>query len=147
MKVIMLMDVAKVGRKGTIVTVADGFAANALLPQKKAVIATPDAIKRFEAKQKEKQAADATHVKKVKELLAGIDGKHVTIAGRANEKGHLFAQVQQFELVKAFKDQLGVDIDVAWIEAHAPIKEVGEAKLKLSYEGGKAAVTLYVKAL
>jgi large subunit ribosomal protein L9 len=146
MKVILLQDVAKVGRKGSIANVADGFAINSLLPQKKAIIATPDAIKKHEAAMKDKQALDAAHVEKVKKLLAGINGSTVTLEERANDKGHLFAQVQSFELVAALKAQLNVEIDPSWIESHAPIRETGETKLKLSYGGGKAMVTVSVQA-
>ena len=68
MRIILLQDVKKVGQRGSVVTVADGYAQNVLLPKKLATPATPENLKRIERERKgakERTALDTVFAKKV----------------------------------------------------------------------------------
>jgi large subunit ribosomal protein L9 len=98
MKVVLLVDVKKLGQRGSVVTVADGYAMNVLIPQKKAVPATDANI------QKAEKAALAAEGKKemdaalAKKALAEIDGKTFTISAKTNDTGGLFEAIRQKQI-------------------------------------------------
>lgn len=147
MKVIMLMDVAKVGRRGTIVDVSDGFALNSLIPAKKAVMATKEAVAKHQAAQKragdEKAASDA----KTEAAVREIDGATVTVTSKANDIGHLFGKIHAKDVVARIEEQTKVKLETAWISFKPEvITEVGEHPIKVTYGKAKAEVTFVVKA-
>ena len=131
MKVILIKDVSGVGRKYDVKEVKSGYALNFLIPQGDAIAATPAALKRVEA-----DKAKAAGERKVREdLLAknldGLDGIVITVAGKANEKGHLFAGLHREALAAELEKQAKLQIDPEFILAEHPIKEVGEHDVKV----------------
>ncbi len=147
MKVILLKDVPKIGKKYDIKDVSDGYALNMLIPQKKAEVATDAHIKKV--KELKNRLEDE---RKIQEslLLANfntIDQKQIIIKEKANEKGHLFAQVHIPEIIKAIKNSLGADIDSAHIDLSKPIKETGEHKVGIRIGDKKGFVVITIEAL
>jgi len=146
MKVILLKDVAKVGRKYEIKNVSDGHALNMLIPQGSAIIATPDAVKKLEAQKKvldteRKIQDDLLHAN-----LKSLDGVVVTVTGKANEKGHLFAGLHSADIATALANEIRVNIDPSTIELEQPIKEVGEHIIKVNIASKSAKFKLVIKA-
>jgi large subunit ribosomal protein L9 len=147
MKVIMLMDVAKVGRKGTIVDVSDGFALNSLIPAKKAVMATKEAVAKHQAAQKRASDEKVAHDAMIEAAVRGVDGAAVTVSAKANEIGHLFGKIHAKEIVTHIEAGTKVKLDVAWISFGADvITEVGEHVIKVAYGKAKAEVKFVVAA-
>lgn len=148
MKVIMLADVKKVGQRGTLVTVADGYANNVLIPKKLALPATAENIKRFEREaqgRKEKVAMDATLAKNA---LSEIEGKTVQIKARANEKGTLFESIHAKQVAEAIHKELQVSLPEKAIGlADGPIKKLGDHRVKISVQGASANVSVEVTAV
>ena len=130
MKVILLKDVPKVGRRYDIKNVADGYAQNMLIPRGLAQIATPDSIKRVE-KMKE---TDLTQRKIQDELLLksleSVKNTKITLKEKANEKGHLFAGITK-EMLAERLEKSGLKVNPESILLSKPIKEVGEHKVTL----------------
>src|SRR4051812_13694300 len=93
MKIILLKDVPKVGKRYDVKNVADGYALNMLIPRGLAQVATNDAVKRVELA----KSNDMTQKKIQDELLVKnleiIKNLTLTLKERANEKGSLFAGV------------------------------------------------------
>jgi len=148
MKVLFLQDVPKVGQKYQIKTVADGYARNFLLPNGFAQIATDSVMKgavemqnKLEGEQKIRQDLLAKNV-------ADLKDKKIMISQKANEKGHLFAEIHKEAIVSAIKEQTGLDIDEAHIVSDEHIKEIGEHTIvaKVSDEI-KVEFTLTIEAL
>lgn len=131
MKIILLQDVAKVGRKYDIKNVSDGFFRNFLLPRKLAEIATPQTIKSTEIRKK--QSIQEIQIQKdiLEKNIASLEGVKISIKEKTNEKGHLFAGVHKEEISKILKEQKNLDIPSDLIELDHPIKEVGEYKIKV----------------
>jgi large subunit ribosomal protein L9 len=125
MKVIMQQDVAKVGREGEIVTVADGFARNYLIPRNLAVLATGGALKTH-------QVRTARLEKKAEELRAEaeknaglLEDKTVKISAPAGESDRLYGSVTAQDIANAIAKELGVTVDKRKVYLVDPIKAVG----------------------
>ena len=91
MKVIILKDTARVGRKYEIKDVADGFALNSLIPRGIAVPATSSYLKVIEAKKKQDVQMKEEFKENFEYALTKLTNGKLHISGKANEKGHLFA--------------------------------------------------------
>ena len=131
MKIILLKDVAKLGRKYDVKDVAEGFALNMLIPRGLAEIATTQGIKKVEAM----KSADITDKKIQAELLLKnlevIKSLTLTMKEKANEKGHLFAGVTKEMLVAEILKVTRLHLDPESIVLEKPIKEVGEHKVRV----------------
>ena len=125
MKVVLLDDVKKVGKKGEMVEVSDGYAANFLFKKKLAVAATSGAIN--EAKQA-KQAAihkKETELAAAKELQASLKGKQVVLKIKSGEGGRTFGSVAAKDIGQAIEEQLNLNLDRKKIVLKEPIKTLG----------------------
>lgn len=130
MKVILLRDVAGVGRKNEIKNVSDGYARNFLLPNKLGQIATPAAISIVE-KLKSQMDQDKEVQKNILEKnIEGLKDLKVQIKVKANEKGHLFSIIHPDEISGILKAHHHLDIPSKLIEIEKPIKELGKHSIK-----------------
>lgn len=144
MQVILTDNVKKVGQKGQLVTVADGYALNVLIPQKKAVPATPDNLKRHERNVAEaKNKADAS-ASRAKELLASIDGKTLTIDVKAGPTGTLFKSLHASDIVLEIKKQWGIELPERAIALEHSIKQKGTTEVPVEVHSAKALITLSI---
>ena len=125
MEVILLQDMDKLGNRGQIVKVADGYGRNFLLPKKLAVAATPQNRKWVEQqrvrflKQAAKEKAEAEDLAK---LLADVS---LTFTRKAGEQGTLFGSVTAIDVAEGLHAQ-GYNIDRRKIHVDPPIKLLGE---------------------
>ena len=90
MKVILLQDVDKVGKKFEIKTVADGYARNFLFPRDLAKQATPETIEWLEMQKELLATKSEEELKRVQGLASGLDDLEVPIAVKVGEEGQLF---------------------------------------------------------
>ncbi len=146
MKVILLKDVPKLGRKYEVKNVSDGHAQNFLIPRGFAVPAIESAVKKID-QQKEKDGAE----KKIQAelLVKSLDQlKQVVIhiSGKANDKGHLFAGIGRETLIAEIFKQTHLNLDSESIVLDKPIKEIGQHKVTVQALGKKAEVTVVVEA-
>src|SRR3989338_2019298 len=111
MKVIFLKDVPRVGKKYDIKEVNDGYAMNFLLPRKLAQNATPKAVAELEIRKKEIVLEREVQEDLLMKNLEEIKDKVITIKAKADEKGHLFAQVHKKEIIETMKEQQHADIN------------------------------------
>jgi large subunit ribosomal protein L9 len=145
MKVILLKDIRGCGQANTVVDVADGYAANFLLPHKYAVAASEEKLKEFEAKKAQLEAARAKEEEELSGKVKSLEGKSVTITARATEKGGLFKSLGAQDIAKAIRAEHSLDIPEDSIESE-PIKTTGEHKARLKSKNSKAELTVTVAA-
>ncbi len=147
MKVILLKNVAKIGQKGDIKEVKEGYVRNMLLPRGLAKIASPaDVANAVKVIQMSKENEEA-RTREIGKMFDSISGKIVSIREKASEKGHLFAQIGLDKVVSAINTQLGVKVESAWVSAPEHLKEVGQHKIGLHYKNKKGEVILEVAGL
>ncbi|HSP07319.1 MAG TPA: 50S ribosomal protein L9 [Acidobacteriota bacterium] len=124
MKVILLEDIDKLGKRGAVVSVKDGYGRNFLLPRKLATQATEGSLKRVEMDAKKyrvkeaKEEADATHMKSDLEKIS------LTISVKAGEGDVLFGSVTSADIAELLEKK-GYTIDKRKIELDEPIKRLG----------------------
>ncbi|MGL5963494.1 MAG: 50S ribosomal protein L9 [Fusobacteriaceae bacterium] len=145
LQVILTQDVAGQGRKGEIVNVSEGYARNFLLKGNKAIIATPDELKKIENKKKKEVQKLQDEKNKALELKAFIESKVLKIIGKVGENGKLFGAITNKEVSSEIEKNLNLDIDRKKIECN--IKSTGEHTviLKLHSEV-KADLKVFVSA-
>ncbi|MCG6934755.1 MAG: 50S ribosomal protein L9 [Proteobacteria bacterium] len=127
MELILLENVANLGELGDKVTVRPGYGRNFLVPSKKAVPATKENIKIFEARRAEleKAAAEALQVAEARAVKLEALGE-VTIASIAGEEGKLFGSVGVADIASALTDA-GVEIAKREVSLpEGPLRQVGE---------------------
>ncbi len=134
MKVILLQDVARIGRKGEVKNVSDGYAGNFLLPKKLAQVATPNIVASAEKLKKQTQQDKEVQKNILDKNIAGLKDLKVELKAKANEKGHLFSIVHPDEISKILKEKYHLDIPSRIIEISKPIKETGAHTLKAKHQ-------------
>jgi len=131
MKIILLKDVPKVGKKFEIKNVSDGYAQNYLIPSKLAEIATKDTEERVKlARSLHEEKTKSTETELVKKLES-LKNTTITIKEKANKKGILFAGIHKNTLASHIKTSLDLDIDPNYIILVEPLKQVGEYTIKI----------------
>lgn len=147
MKIILLKDVAKVGQRGTIKEVADGYALNFLIARGLAIQATPEKVAALEAAQKrEGETREKVHAALVKDVQS-LEGARIEITARATEKGGLFKSITTTDVARAIQDQKGIKIPEELIDLPKPIKQIGETKIVFAVTDAKATMTFAVVAM
>jgi large subunit ribosomal protein L9 len=146
MQVILREDVKDLGRSGELVTVAEGYARNYLLPRKLAVQASPgmmkDMRKRMEAA-KQREAKEQEEAQTVAETLKDA---RLTIPGRAAEgSSRLHGSITTEALAELISKALSRPVDRRDIELKEPIRTLGthQVSVKLA-RGVSAPVTVEV---
>ena len=130
MKVILLDDVSKVGRRGEVRDVSDGYARNFLLPKKLALTATPGNLKNLDHI-KTQQQAKADRVKSDADTLrARIEALSYEERRQASEEGKLFGSVTAQDIVD-FLQQHGIKVERRRVHLDEPIKTLGETPVTI----------------
>jgi large subunit ribosomal protein L9 len=130
MEVILREEVEKLGHRGAIVKVADGYARNYLLPRKLAVAAT-DANRKIVEQERQawlrKEAKVKTDADDLSKLLDGIT---LTFHHRVGENDHLFGSVTAKDIAEALEKQ-NFHIERRKVVLEEPIRSLGEHKVTL----------------
>jgi large subunit ribosomal protein L9 len=130
MEVILREDVEKLGHRGDLVKVTDGYARNFLLPQKKAVAAT-DANRKIVEQEREAHLRREAKLKTEFEGVAKlINGTVVTIAQKAGENDQLFGSVTAQNIADQLEKQ-NFHVERRKIQLEEPIRTLGEHKVSI----------------
>lgn len=144
MKVILLGDIANLGKRNEIKEVSDGYARNFLLARKLAILATPANLKAIEERKRKESAEQEKKKKLISEIFNKIKDKVITIKENANEKGELFGSVGKEKILETIKNEGFEEIKEEYIRLEKPLKAIGEHKIELGFEGLKTVFILNV---
>lgn len=131
MEIILLQDVDKVGRKGDVANVSEGYARNFLLPRKLAEMATPGRIAQVRKMMEERAAhvrREAERADETRELLCKTV---LTIAAPAGTGDRLFGSVTNQDIADAIWTARKIRIDKRNVDLEDPIKLVGTYTVKV----------------
>jgi len=132
MKVILLQDIEKLGKKFEVKEVADGFAKNHLLPKKMVQPATKNALiwaqtqREIAAKSEEKELIE------IQKKVSALDGREFIMEVKTGEKDQLFESVNSSKIAELLKEN-GIDADKKQIDLKEPIKELGDWRVKINF--------------
>jgi large subunit ribosomal protein L9 len=145
MKVILLQDVAKIGRRFSVVDVPHGHALNMLIPKGMAQEATPQNLKNIQARaskaQEDRQLSDTSF----SDALTALKEASVVVTVEANDKGHLFEALKSDKISDALHAN-GAAIKADQIQIDTPIKELGKHTISLKEGALIGSVVITVAA-
>ena len=124
MELVLLERVESLGRMGDVVSVKPGYARNYLLPQGKALRATKENLRFFEARRADLEARNIERRSQAEGVAGDMTGLSVMIIRRASEMGHLYGSVTVRDIAEA-AEEAGVFVDRRQIRLARPIKELG----------------------
>ena len=111
MKVILLQDVKKMGKKGDDIEASDGYARNYLFPRKLAEEATANALHVVNAKKENERKKKLAELEAAQKLAAELKGKEVTINAKAGDSGRLFGAITNKDVAEAINSEFNLSID------------------------------------
>lgn len=135
MKIILKEDITNLGYKDDVVEVKNGYGRNYLIPQGKAVIATPSALKVLAENQRQRAHKIAKMKADAEAIAAALEGIALTIGAKTSATGTIFGSVNNIQIAEAL-EKAGHNIDRKIISIKGAIKEVGKytATIKLHKE-------------
>ena len=139
MKVILLEDVKKLGKKDEILEVSSGYARNFLIPNKKAIVADNVNLNNLEGKKSKENHIKELSLEHAKEIKKIIEKETLVIKAKKGKDDRLFGTITNSEISKELKKKYNVDIDRKKIIVENPIKIVGEYIITIKLEQGVIA--------
>jgi large subunit ribosomal protein L9 len=131
MQVILLERIGRLGQMGDVVNVKDGYARNFLLPQKKALRATPDNLVRFEKDRAQLEARNL-ELKKEAEAVAGkLGGQSFLAIRQAGDTGQLYGSVTTRDIADVVTAG-GFSLDRRQVILDRPIKTLGLQPVRIA---------------
>jgi large subunit ribosomal protein L9 len=124
-KVVLRADVNRLGNKGDVLDVADGYARNYLVPRGLALEASPGVVSQAAAMRRSRDIRDARERAAAEEVARALVPQVVRIAARAGGGGRLFGSVTTSDVAAAVREQTGIELDRRRLHLDEPIREVG----------------------
>jgi large subunit ribosomal protein L9 len=125
MEVILREHVDKLGQRGEVVKVANGYARNYLLPRKLALVVTDANKRQIERERAKFDAREAEEQKVAEALAARLANADVTIARKVGETEALYGSVTASDIAEALGAR-GIEVDRRKLQLAEPIKQIGE---------------------
>lgn len=139
MKVILLEDVKKLGKKDEIIEVSSGYARNFLIPNKKAIVADNVNLNKLEGKKSKESHIKELSLEHAKEIKKIIEKETLVIKAKKGKDDRLFGTITNSEISKELKKKYDIDIERKKIIVENPIKIVGEYIITIKLEQGVMA--------
>jgi large subunit ribosomal protein L9 len=144
-KIILNTDLDNLGKKGEVVTVADGYGRNFLVPKGLGIMATKGALRQAELMRKAREEKDRRAAEEAGKRVETLETQPVYIAARAGEGGRLFGSVTKSDVARAVEEQLNEVVDRHEVRLEDPIRVVGTHHVEVHlHETVNATVTVEV---
>lgn len=141
-KLLLVEDVADLGRKGDLVDVKPGYARNCLIPQGKAVIADQRTI-RLQAKlQEERRQKAAEDRQEAEKLAAQFTDLVIETTVNTDQEGHMYGSVSVGDIVGLLLDQHKLEVEKRYVQLKHPIKELGAHTIHFRLNEGVEATCI-----
>ena len=111
MKVILLQDVKKIGKKGDVINTSDGYARNYLFPRKLAEEATEASLHILTNKIANERKQKLAEIEAAQKVAADLKGKEIKITTKTGESGKLFGAITSKDVAALIKTQYNVTVD------------------------------------
>lgn len=139
MKVILQSDVKRLGKKGDLIDVAEGYARNYLIPRGLAVIANEGNLKNLKAQRAQEKAKSDREEALAREVAATLEKLQIKIGAKTGESGRLFGSITASDVAEAIKEESGIEVDRRKVRLDEPIKALGTYKITVDVHPGITA--------
>jgi len=148
MKVILLSDVKKVGKKGEIIDVSDGYGSNYLIPNKLAVKATKTSMD-IKDKQDKDYALKQEELKQEAIVLKDrLEKLTLELKAKSGKDGKMFGAISTKQIVEEYKKQFDIELDKRKFVDNKNIVSLGYSKLKIElYKNVIATIIVHVSEI
>lgn len=133
MKVILLKDVVKIGKKYEVKNVKDGYASNFLIPKGLAKKADKGSLSELEDLRKQVEQQAEEDLKKAQDIASKLEGQAVEFFVKVGEEDQLFEAVNNARIAQRLQ-KMGFEIKKDQVVLDKPIKELGEFPVKIELE-------------
>ena len=131
MKIILLKDEKKLGKKGDMVDVNDGYARNYILPKGVGVEATPRNINDLKLKKANDDKIAQEQLDAAKALAEDLESKQIIVKIKSGEGGKTFGSVSTKEIAAACLEQHNIQLDKKKIQLPESLKSLGNYEVAL----------------
>ena len=129
MRVVLRADLEKLGKKGDVCEVANGYARNFLIPRGHAIEATKGIEKQAGAMRRSRDVRDSADREAAEAVARKLVATTVQISAKAGAEGKLFGSVTTSDIAEAVQAQAGVELDRRKLHLDDPIRSVGTHEL------------------
>lgn len=133
MRVILLKEIEKLGKKLEIKEVKDGYARNFLIPEGLAKPVTKESLQWLEVQKEIEEKKAEEGLKEAQGLASSLDDAEINFSVKVGEQDQLFESISQQKIAEKLKE-MGFNIKKDRIEIKEPIKEVGEFPIKIKLD-------------
>lgn len=146
MEILLLSDIAGIGKKNDLLVVGNGYALNHLLPNRKAIVVTPSVRKRYADAIKKRALERETEKSAQQSSLQTLAGKHLTFITKATPTGKLYAAITHAMIIDQLKNQFGIGLSEDQVNIKDPIKSLGTHTVGLQIGDQVTPLQVEVKA-
>lgn len=147
MEIILLKDVPKIGKKGEIKKVSDGYAKNFLINKGLATIASGSAKAKIEKEQKERSAKSEKKLGQVHKHKTELEKRIFSVSVKVGDKGQIFGGIKEQAIIQAIYQKTKIMLDKSTVPSLHAIKTLGEHKIQVKLGNGvTATVTLNIQS-
>ena len=146
MQLILLESVDNLGNAGDLVQVKPGYGRNFLIPQGKAIMATPRNLKQYAHQQRIAEAKRAKLLDDLRNVKAQLDGKTVSFKVKAGVTGKLFGSVTTRMIAEQIMETREIHVDRRKIVLTEPIKSAGDYHLEIHLDR-EVSATIHVEVI
>ena len=136
MKVILLKDVKKLGKKDAIVNVSDGYASNYLFPNHLAVPVTDKSKEILNKQQEDARIAEENAKKQAQELAKKLENLEVLFSVKTGKEGKMFGSISLKQIEEEMVKQNGIEIDKRKFIDKGPLDSIGIYRLRIELHKG-----------
>lgn len=145
MKVVFLQDVPGVAQSGEIKDVANGHARNYLFPKGFAVLATPEEIKRIEAKQRAEEKRLNEQMQEAQVLAQSLGDISLVFPKRVGARGNIYGSVSSVAISQELKRR-GHTVEKPMIKLEEPLRKLGSHDVEIELaKGAIATITVIIE--
>jgi len=138
MEIILIQDVDNLGAAHEVVRVKNGYARNFLIPQKKAIEASPSNRKQLEEKMKQIRKKEEKMLADLNLVIAKLKDGALKLGAKTGTSGKIFGSITSLQLSRAIREQKGYDIDRRKINITDEVKELGTYKATIDFGNGNS---------
>lgn len=146
MKIILLQDEKKLGKKGDIIEASEGYARNYILPKKIGVEANGKNLNDLKLQKANDEKNALNILNEAQALAKELETKEINVKMKAGEGGKIFGSISSKEIAVAYKEQCGIEIDKKKIQMQDAIKSFGVHNVSVKLHP-KVVANLKVKVI